>query len=109
MVVVSPKFFSNDSNFQLDIKGFNLSKVQNDDKPFSVSNVQNDIKGFNPSKVQNDDIPFNVSNVPDDVKGVHVANVQLDVKEGEEVEMNCSLIANPEASEIEWRKNVCNI
>jgi hypothetical protein len=95
LVVVSPKFFSNDSNFQLDIEGFNLSKVQNDDKPFSVSDVQNDIKGFN------------VSNVPDDVKGVHVANVQLDVKEGEEVEMNCSLIANPEASEIEWRKNVC--
>ncbi len=61
------------------------------------SNVENDIKGFN------------VSDVPDDVKGVHVANVQLDVKEGEEVEMNCSLIANPEASEIEWRKNVCNI
>ena len=30
-------------------------------------------------------------------------------RERREVEMNCSLIANPEASEIEWRKNVCNI
>lgn len=31
---------------------------------------------------------------------------QLDVREGEEVEVSCIVEANPEASDVTWRKNV---